>query len=104
MLQLPLPMLWLPLLCVLLSKVNYVQEVITGDNLSDSLEMFELSGFYEENRLFFEHIRHSDEVICDLKSAIQSVELEHALRTNGEKYSKYNQHLFAHKYHRRGIS
>lgn len=69
-------------------KVNYVQEVITGDTLSDSLEMFELSGFYEENRLFFEHIRHSDEVICDLESAIQSVELEHALRTNVEKYSK----------------
>ena len=50
--------------------------------------MYELSGFYDENRLFFEHIRNSEEIICDLESAIQSVELEDALRNNVEKYTK----------------
>jgi hypothetical protein len=69
-------------------KVKCVQDVITGDSLSDSLEMFELSGFYDENRLYFEHLRHSDEVICDLASAIQSVELEDALRNNVKEYRK----------------
>ena len=67
---------------------NEVCEVITGDTLSDSTDMFELSGFYDENRLFFEHIRSSDERICDLETAIQSVELEDALRNNVEKYTK----------------
>ena len=69
-------------------RANEVCEVITGDTLVDSTDMYELSGFYDENRLFFEHIRNSKEIICDLESAIQSVELEDALRNNIERYSK----------------
>lgn len=69
-------------------RVNEVCEVITGDMLSDTTEMYEVSGFYDENRLFFEHLRKGGETICDLESAIQSVELEDALRNNVEKYTK----------------
>ena len=69
-------------------RVNEVVEVITGDTLSDSTDMYEVSGFYDENRLFFEHLRSDGETICDLESAIQSVELEDALRNNVENYAK----------------
>ena len=69
-------------------KVNCVQDIITGDTLSDSTEMFELSGFYDENRLFFEHLRSGGERICDLETAIQSVELEHIVRTDTTQYKK----------------
>lgn len=74
-------------------KLTYVsegtlKEVITGDMLSDSTDMFEVSGFYDENRLFFEHLRNGGERICDLASAIQSVEIEHMIRTNAEIYNK----------------
>ena len=69
-------------------RVNEVCEVITGDMISDTTDMYEVSGFYDENRLFFEHLRNGGETICDLESAIQSVELEDALRNNVEKYTK----------------
>ena len=60
--------------------------VITGDMLSDSSEMFELCGFYDENRCFFEHIRHKNETTNDLESAIQSVEIEDYIRKSKTLY------------------
>lgn len=63
-------------------KENGPAEVIDGSTLTDTDGMFEESGFYEENRSFFEHIRKSGEIICDLESAIQSVELEDCIRNS----------------------
>lgn len=63
-------------------------EKINGIDFVDSEEYFEGAGFYNENRLFFEHIRNSDEIICDLASAIQSVELEDCVRKSIEVYEK----------------
>ncbi|MBR4961648.1 MAG: Gfo/Idh/MocA family oxidoreductase [Clostridia bacterium] len=53
---------------------------ITGDVLSDNTDMYTLSGFYDENRLFFETIRAGEAAACDLQSAIQSVEIEDCIR------------------------
>ena len=54
----------------------------------DSEEYFEGAGFYNENRLFFEYIRNNDEIICDLATAIQSVELEDYVRKSKKIYEK----------------
>lgn len=67
---------------------NQKVETITGDMLSDSTQMYELTGFYDENRLFFEHLRNNDEIICDLESAIQSVEIEDCIRNSQTSYKK----------------
>lgn len=64
------------------------QEHIDGADVVEKDARIESSGFYNENRLFFEHIRHSDEVICELPSAIQSVEIEDCIRHNLPFYSK----------------
>ena len=63
-------------------------ERIDGADLVDSEEYFEGAGFYNENRLFFEYLRRGGEVICDLESAIQSVELEDCVRKSIETYEK----------------
>ena len=60
-----------------------------GSTLVDSTEMFEVSGFYDENRLYFEHLRSgSQEIINDLQSAVQSVEIEDCIRNCIPKYEK----------------
>ena len=61
---------------------------VTGDQLSDSTDMYELCGFYDENRLFFEYIRSGGEIRCDLESAIQSVEIEDCIRHSQTSYRK----------------
>ena len=63
-------------------------EHLDGADFVDSREYFEGSGFYNENRLFFEHIRNNDEIICDLQSAIQSVEIEDCVRKSIKVYEK----------------
>ncbi len=63
-------------------------ETISGETLTDSTEMFEVSGFYDENRLFFEHLRNSKERVNDLQSAIQSVEIEDCIRQCKTSYTK----------------
>ncbi len=59
---------------------------ILGADLVDSTQMYEESGFYEENRSFFELLRANEEVTCDLKSAIQSVEIANCIRTRKDEY------------------
>ena len=62
---------------------------VDGSSLVDSTEMFEVSGFYDENRLYFEHLRSgSQEIINDLQSAVQSVEIEDCIRNCIPKYEK----------------
>ncbi len=61
---------------------------ISGLDLSDSEEMFETSGFYDENRLFFELIRSGAEPTCDLESGVQSVEIADCLRQRKAQYIK----------------
>ena len=60
---------------------------VLGSELSDSTEMFELCGFYDENRLYFEALRAGGSV-NDLESAIQSVELEDCVRHSLTHYEK----------------
>jgi len=62
-------------------------QVVTGDMLSDSIEMFDICGFYNENRLYFESLREGKS-INDLESAIQSVELEDVVRRSLPHYAK----------------
>ena len=59
---------------------------ISGESLVDSTEMFEESGFYEENRSFFEHLRSGDDVINDIQSGIQSVEIADCIRKRIREY------------------
>lgn len=59
---------------------------ISGDTLVDSDEMFEGSGFYEENRSFFELIRSGENPVCDLESGIQSVDIANCLRNRDAYY------------------
>ena len=61
---------------------------ISGLDLSDSEEMFETSGFYDENRMFFELIRSGVEPTCDLESGVQSVEIANCLRQRKAQYVK----------------
>ena len=61
---------------------------ISGTDLSDSEEMFELSGFYDENRLFFELIRSGAKPTCDLESGVQAVEIADYLRQRKTQYIK----------------
>lgn len=63
-------------------------QTVTGDKLSDSTDMFEVSGFYDENRLYFEKLRAGSKTINDLESAIQSVELEDCIRKSVTHYEK----------------
>lgn len=67
---------------------NLVTHCISGDNLVDSEEMFETSGFYEENRGFFQLIRSSVEPFRDLKSGIQSVEIADMIRNRNPYYQE----------------
>ena len=39
--------------------------------------------------VFFEHLRNNNEIICDLVTAIQSVELEDCVRKSIPIYEKY---------------
>ena len=46
------------------------------------------SGFYEENRGFFEQLRTGAPVYCDLAQAIQSVEIADCIRNRKKRYEK----------------
>ena len=72
---------------VSVSKINEI-EAVTGDLLSDSTEMFELTGFYDENRRFFDDVLKNSSKRCDLESAIQSVEIEDCIRHSLPFYNK----------------
>ena len=64
-------------------------QVVSGDELCDSTDMYEVSGFYDENRLFFEHLRnYPNDIINDLQTAVQSVEIEDCIRHSVTKYEK----------------
>ena len=61
---------------------------ISGRELTDTGEMFEEMGFYEENRGFFELIREGGVPYCDLETGIQSVEIADCIRTRKKTYEK----------------
>lgn len=61
---------------------------ISGRELTDTGEMFEEMGFYEENRSFFELIRKKKEAESDLESGIQSVDIANYIRTRKTVYNK----------------
>ena len=68
---------------------NDVTDIITGNSLVDSTEMFEESGFYEENRSFFEAVRSGDKTE-NVSSGLQSVEIADYIRKRKIKYTKTN--------------
>lgn len=63
-----------------------VTHLILGDSLVDSTEMFEESGFYEENRSFFEHLRRGKDPVNDILSGVQSVEIADLIRKRAAFY------------------
>lgn len=67
---------------------NQVTDDISGADLVDRCEMFEESGFYEENRIFFDQLRHNAPRTNDLPSAIQSVEMADCIRRRIPEYRK----------------
>ena len=69
-------------------KAKELSEDILGDSLIDTGEMFEESGFYEENRSFFELIRSGATPTCDLYTGIQSVEIANLIRERKTEYVK----------------
>jgi predicted dehydrogenase len=56
------------------------QQDVTGEEISDGSEMFELNGFYAENAAFFDAIRSGVTPEGDLRSARQSVEVAQCVR------------------------
>lgn len=67
---------------------NEVTDDISGDRLVDECTPFEESGFYEENRSFFEQLRNNAPVHCDLQAAIQPVEIADCIRRRIARYEK----------------
>ena len=59
---------------------------ISGDSLVFSTEMFEESGFYEENRSFFEHLRAGGAVKNDTADGMQAVEIADCIRKRIRHY------------------
>jgi len=69
-------------------KGNEVILDICGDELTDTKEMFEEMGFYEENRSFFELIRSGVKPFCDLSTGLQSIEIADCLEKRKTVYGK----------------
>jgi len=65
-----------------------VTHEISGEQLVDSTEMYEESGFFEENRSWFDLLQSGQEAGNDLPSAIQSVDISNAIRERKEEYRK----------------
>lgn len=57
-----------------------VQSRISGSDLTDSQEMFETNGFYQENFDFFENVRTGRKSENDISSTLQSVEIAEAIK------------------------
>lgn len=57
-----------------------VKSRISGLELTDSQEMFETNGFYQENEAFFENVRHGKKSENDIRSTLQSVEIAEAIK------------------------
>lgn len=66
--------------CLVRIDGNEITHRILGDELVSSPEMFEESGFYEENRSFFEYVRSGGKVVNDILSGIDSVEIADCIR------------------------
>ncbi len=62
-------------------------EVISGRSLTDTDEMFEMSGFYGSNSTFFDLIREGKQII-DLDTAIDCVKLQDAVRENAAEWHR----------------
>lgn len=63
---------------------------ISGLELTDSQEMFETNGFYDENAAFFENVRNGRKSENDIRSTLQSVEIAEAIKMRKEIYFSQN--------------
>jgi len=61
---------------------------VTGEQITDGPEAFELSGFYGENASFFDDLRAGRRPAGDLRSARQSVEIAQCIRERQSEYRK----------------
>ena len=64
--------------------------LVDGAQTNDGPNMFEQSGFYAENRSFFEDVRMSRRPACDMRCALQSVEIAQAIRDRKSEYSLHH--------------
>lgn len=61
-------------------KAGNVVSRLSGTSVSDGQQLIETNGFYDENRDFFENVRHNRKSENDIKSALQSVEIAEAIK------------------------
>lgn len=59
---------------------------LTGSDLSGCLDEFVLSGFYNENEVFFKDIRNGRRPSGDIESGLQSVEIADCIRNRIKEY------------------
>jgi len=63
-----------------------IQSDLSGTEISDGAEAFELGGFYGENAAFFEDVRAGRHPAGDLRSARQSVDVANCIRERRDEY------------------
>ena len=73
--------------CIKVIKEAKLANVIDGNDIAEN-EMYIQSGFYEENRSFFEMIRNEKSPYSDLESGIQSVDIANYIRAGKKEYVK----------------
>lgn len=71
------------LVCV---ENNKIITEISGLDLTESKEFFEIGGFYDENASFFNAIRNGRIHSGDIKSAFQSVEVAECINNRSDEY------------------
>lgn len=59
---------------------------VKGETLTDSTEIFETNGFYQEDSSFFDAVRRGEQPATNLASAIQSVEIAGCIRRRESRY------------------
>lgn len=63
---------------------------LSGSDLSVCRDEFVLSGFYNENEMFFEDIRNGRKPAGDIASGLQSVEIADCIRYRAAEYKNLN--------------
>jgi myo-inositol 2-dehydrogenase/D-chiro-inositol 1-dehydrogenase len=71
---------------LLYKENNEVKMEFADRDILESMEGFVLSGFYEENKSFFEDIRNGRKPTGDIESGLQSVEIVDCIRNRIPEY------------------
>ena len=65
---------------------NRIEYTISGDDLPSGNEMFETNGFYAENELFFDDLQSGADIVSDIESGIQPVDIADCIRNKMKEY------------------